>query len=249
VYTKIRRTRDQSYHHGDLRRALIETALQLVTEEQDWTFSLREVARRARVSHRAPYNHFPEKLDLLAAVAAVGFERLRDGMVRAMTGIDGAEALLVAIMRTYVRVGLENPALYRLMFGPALSEAGSFDRPTVARAAGAEARAVLEEVILHGARSAVFAVSPDSGEDVALAAIAAWSAAHGLTMFAIDRIPRADLSVDDMIDRMLRMVVTGLQQGAPNRHVGRLALRSDIAERTSSRSSPAASRQKKRAMK
>ncbi|HUB46245.1 MAG TPA: TetR family transcriptional regulator, partial [Acetobacteraceae bacterium] len=75
---KIRAAQPQPYHHGDLRRALIETALQLVTEEQDWTFSLREVARRAGVSHRAPYNHFSEKLDLLAAIAAVGFERLRD---------------------------------------------------------------------------------------------------------------------------------------------------------------------------
>jgi AcrR family transcriptional regulator len=249
VHTKIRRTRGHSYHHGDLRHALIETALQLVTEEQDWAFSLREVARRAGVSQRAPYNHFPEKLDLLAAIAAVGFERLRDGMVRAMAGIDGAEALLVAIVRTYVRVGLENPALYRLMFGPALSEAGSVDRPTVARAAGAEARAVLEDLILRGARSGIFAVSPDSADDVSLAALAAWSAAHGLTMFAIDRIPRGDLSVDDMIDRLLRMVVTGLRQGAPNSHVGRLALRSDIAGRTSSRSGPPASRHKKRTMK
>src|SRR5271157_1425140 len=96
----------QPYHHGDLRRALIETALQLVTEEQDWTFSLREVARRAGVSNRAPYNHFPEKLDLLAAVAVVGFERLRDGLLRAMAGIDQPEALLVAICRTYIRLGL-----------------------------------------------------------------------------------------------------------------------------------------------
>jgi AcrR family transcriptional regulator len=248
VHTKIRRTRGQSYHHGDLRRALIETALQLVTEEQDWTFSLREVARRAGVSHRAPYNHFPEKLDLLAAVAAVGFERLRDGMVRAMAGVDGAEALLVAIVRTYVRVGLENPALYRLMFGPALSEAGSVDRPTAARVAGAEARAVLEDVILRGARSAAFAVSPDSAKDVALAALAAWSAAHGLTMFAIDRIPMAHLSVDDMIDRLLRMVVTGLREGGSHTDVGRLPLRPDIARRPASRSSPSVAR-KKRAMK
>jgi AcrR family transcriptional regulator len=247
MHTKIRRSKSQSYHHGDLRRALIETALQLVTEEQDWSFALREVARRAGVSHRAPYNHFPEKLDLLAAVAAVGFERLRDRMVRALAGIDGAEALLVAIVRTYVRVGLENPALYRLMFGPALSEAGSVDRPTVARAAGAEARAVLEDVILRGARSGAFAVSPDSAEDVSLAALVAWSAAHGLTMFAIDRIPRADLSVDDMIDRLLRMVVTGLRQGAANSYVGRLPPRSDIERRTSSRSGPAASQKKRTA--
>lgn len=208
---KIPRAKPQAYHHGDLRRALIDTARQLVTKEQDWTFSLREVARRAGVSHRAPYNHFPEKLDLLAAVAAVGFERLRDGLLGAMTGIDDPEACLVAICRTYLRLGLENPALYRLMFGPALSSAGSADRPTVARTAGADARAVLENVILQGARSGAFAVLPDDPKALALAALSAWSAVHGLTMFAIDRIPRPDLSVDDMIDALLSMVVAGLR--------------------------------------
>ena len=202
----------QPYHHGDLRRALIETALQLVTEEQDWTFSLREVARRAGVSHRAPYNHFPEKLDLLAAVAAVGFERLRDGLLRAAAGVEGSEAMLVAICRTYVHLGLENPALYRLMFGPVLSDTGSSDRPPVAKLAGAEARGVLEDIVMHGARAGVFAAAPDSSDDVAITALSVWSATHGLTMLVIDRIPRADLSVDDMIERMLGMVVRGLRQ-------------------------------------
>jgi AcrR family transcriptional regulator len=218
---KIRRAKTPPYHHGDLRHALIEMALQLVTEKQDWTFSLREVARRAGVSHRAPYNHFPEKLDLLAAVAAVGFERLRDGMLRAMAGIDDPEALLFAICRTYIRLGLENPALYRLMFGPALSDAGSADRPPVARLAGAQARGVLEEVILRGARSGAFAVAPDGLQDVALAALSAWSAAHGLTMLAIDRIPRADLAVDDIIERLLGVVVAGLRhaRAEPSRQV------------------------------
>jgi len=220
---RTRSPKSDSYHHGDLRRALIETALKLVTEEQDWAFSLREVARRAGVSHRAPYNHFPEKVDLLVAVAAVGFERLRDGMRRAMIGIEEPAALLAAIWRTYVRLGLENPALYRLMFGPALSAAGSADRPAAARAAGAEARGVLEEVILRGARAGVFAVSPDKPDDVALAAVAVWSASHGLTMFAIDRIPRPDLSIEDMTDRVLRMVIAGLRQQVPNARPGRLA--------------------------
>jgi AcrR family transcriptional regulator len=203
-------TNPQPYHHGDLRHALIETALELVTEEQDWTFSLREVARRAGVSHRAPYNHFPEKLDLLAAVAAVGFERLRECMLHAMLGIDDPQVLLFAICRRYIQLGLENPALYRLMFGPALSDAGSADRSPVARLAGDQARAVLEEVILRGARSGCFAVLPDGLQDVALAALAVWSAAHGLTMLAIDKIPRADLSVNDMIERLMGMVVAGL---------------------------------------
>jgi AcrR family transcriptional regulator len=211
VPTTIRTTKPQPYHHGDLRRALIDTALQLVSEEQDWTFSLRELARRAGVSHHAPYNHFADKLDLLAVTAAVGFERLRDSLQEAMVGIDDPEALLVAIARTYVRLGLENPALYRLMFGPALSDAGSADRPPVAKLAGAEARGVLEEVILRGARAGVFAVLPDEPQDVALTAISVWSATHGLTMLAIDKVPPPELSVDDMIERLLRMVIAGVR--------------------------------------
>ena len=220
---KIRRAERKPYHHGDLRRAVIETALQLVTEEQDWAFSLREVARRAGVTHQAPYNHFPEKQDLLAAVAIVGFERLRDGMLRAMAGIDAPEALMAVIGRTYVRLGLENPALYRLMFGPAIvltgrplgsrtiADVGPGDRPTVVRLAGAQARAVLEEVIERGARSGVFAVPPESQKDQILAAHVFWSAVHGLTTLAIDHLMGPGVTVDDLIEQLLRIQIRGLR--------------------------------------
>jgi AcrR family transcriptional regulator len=211
VQKKIRRPDPPPYHHGDLRRALIETALELVTEEQDWAFSLREVARRAGVSHQAPYNHFPEKQDLLAAVAVVGFERLRDGMLRAMAGIDDPEALVAVIGRTYVRLGLENPALYRLMFGSALADVGPGDRPMIARSAGAGARAVLEDVIQRGARSGAFAVPADSPKDQILAAHVFWSAVHGLTTLAIDRLMAPGVTVDDVIERLLRTEIKGLR--------------------------------------
>jgi AcrR family transcriptional regulator len=212
VPKKNSRANPQPYHHGDLRRVLIDTALQLVTEEQDWTFSLREVARRAGVSHHAPYNHFPEKQDLLGAVAVVGFERLRDGMLSAMAGIDAPEALVDVIGRTYVGLGLENPALYRLMFGPALADAGPGDRPTIARLAGAQTRALLEQVIQRGARSGVFAVSPDDPKDHILAGHAFWSAVHGLTMLAIDDLMAPGVSADDVIERLLRTQIKGLRQ-------------------------------------
>src|ERR1700691_4320657 len=150
-----------AYHHGDLRSALIQSALALVTEEQDWTFSLREVARRAKVSHNAPYNHFPEKQDLLIAVAAAGFEKLEQRMAASVAGIDAAEKALLACGKAYIECGLENPALYRLMFGPALAKSKG-GRPVAARSAGDGAKAVLEGVILRGARSGVFAVSPDN---------------------------------------------------------------------------------------
>jgi len=238
VPKKLRRAEPKPYHHGDLRRVLIETALQLVTEEQDWTFSLREVARRAGVSHRAPYNHFPEKLDLLAAVAAVGFDRLHDGLARATTGLDDPEVLVEVICRTYVHLGLENPALYRLMFGPVLSDTGASDRPAIARAAGDRARALLEDAILRGARGGVFAVSPDSPQDVILAAFAAWSAVHGLTMLVIDRIPKAALSLNEMIDRLLWMVTAGLRKpdAEPSRQT---AVHADLDRNALSASRPA----------
>ena len=116
-----------------------------------------------------------------------------------------------------MHLGLENPALYRLMFGPVLSDTGAGDRPTVARAAGDRARAILEDAILRGGRAGAFAVSPDSRHDVILAAFAAWSAVHGLTMLVIDRIPKAELSLNEMIDRLLGMVTAGLRKPGAER--------------------------------
>src|SRR5271170_3876246 len=95
-----------AYHHGDLRRALIDAALALVTEDQDWTFSLREVARRAGVSHNAPYNHFADKRDLLAAVAAAGFATLGERIKTATSGIENAQTALVKSALVYITFGV-----------------------------------------------------------------------------------------------------------------------------------------------
>jgi AcrR family transcriptional regulator len=197
------------YHHGDLRRALIEAALALVTEEQDWTFSLREVARRAKVSHNAPYNHFPEKQDLLIAVAAAGFEKLEQRMAASVAGVDAAEQALLACGKAYIECGLENPALYRLMFGPALAKSKG-GRPAEAVSAGDGAKAVLEGVILRGARSGVFAVSPDNALDQASVVFFAWSVVHGLTTLLLDDFVETELKVDDLVKQIERVVLKGL---------------------------------------
>src|SRR6202166_459936 len=109
------------YHHGDLRRAVVEAALEILRETQSLEFSLRELARRAGVSHNAPYKHFADKRELLAAVSAAGFEALTKRMGRETTGHGSARAQLFAALRAYIRHGVENPALYRLMFGGYLS--------------------------------------------------------------------------------------------------------------------------------
>jgi AcrR family transcriptional regulator len=197
------------YHHGDLRRTLIEAALALVTEKQDWTFSLREVARHAGVSHNAPYNHFAEKQDLLIAVAAAGFERLRDHMRTAVRGIAAADEALLASGKAYIELALENPALYRLMFGPALAKSKG-GRPAEARAAGNDTKIVLGEIILRGAQSGAFAVSPDDPLDQAKAVFFAWSVVHGLTMLLLDGFAEAELTIEDLVEEIERTVLKGL---------------------------------------
>ena len=117
----------KSYHHGDLRRALVEAALSLLTKTQRWDFSLREVARRANVSHNAPYSHFASKRDLLGAVAVKGYEILRARLLSALRGKAKPADALKAISIAYLRFATENPAHYRLMFGPTLPSFVTFN--------------------------------------------------------------------------------------------------------------------------
>jgi len=82
-------TPERRYHHGDLRRAIIDTALEVMREEQNWQFTLREIARRAGVSHAAPYKHFPDKGALLTALAMIGFDQLRTDLMHARSAAGG----------------------------------------------------------------------------------------------------------------------------------------------------------------
>jgi AcrR family transcriptional regulator len=88
--------------------------------EKRWDFSLREVARRAGVSHNAPYFHFADKCGLLGAIATSGYETLKGRTLAASKDLSKADEALDAIGIAYLHFGTENPAHYRLMFGPAL---------------------------------------------------------------------------------------------------------------------------------
>src|SRR4051794_1371250 len=108
---------ERPYHHGDLRRAIVKAAIEILHETQSLEFSLRELARRAGVSHNAPYKHFADKRELLAAVSAAGFEMLTKRMTREVADLANPRERLFAMLRAYVDHGVENPALYSLMFG------------------------------------------------------------------------------------------------------------------------------------
>lgn len=107
------------YHHGDLRRALIQASVDLVAESGVEGFTLREAAKRAGVSAAAPYRHFSDRADLLAAVATEGFDILLPALQAALDrGKDDSMAALALLGRAFVDFGVEHPSHFKLMYGP-----------------------------------------------------------------------------------------------------------------------------------
>jgi AcrR family transcriptional regulator len=150
------------YHHGDLRRALLEAALQAVAEVGPAAVSLRDLARRAGVSHAAPAHHFGDKAGLLTAVATDGFERLAATLHEAYQ----ATGSFLEVGVAYVRFAVTHRAHFEVMFRPELYRT---DDPGLVQARE-QARALLYPPA---------ADSPDGRDDVR-AAVAAWSLVHGL---------------------------------------------------------------------
>src|ERR1700754_3450754 len=103
-----------TYHHGDLKRALTEAALGLVAEKGPKGFTLREVARRAGVSAAAPYRHFADKAQLLAAAATQGFVLLHEALAEAGER-DDLPTRDLDMGRAYVRWAVAHPDYYQVM--------------------------------------------------------------------------------------------------------------------------------------
>ncbi len=171
--------KERPYHHGDLRRALIETALAMLATDQNWAFTLREVARRTGVSHAAPYKHFRDKDVLLRELARIGFERLGQAMAEAMASARGADmrGKFVAGAQACIEFALHNPGLYRLMFS---SDADKAADPNLHDEA-MNTFGILLRLLEEGQRSGSF-------RPVAINALAAasWAQVHGLAMLAIN---------------------------------------------------------------
>lgn len=108
----------KKYHHGDLKKALVEAGLEIVEEKGLAGLSLRALAAKTGVSHTAPKNHFGSKKGLMTEIAAEGFRRFASEM---RSGLDGASSRpdrLKAAMEGYVRFAKAHPELFRMMFSP-----------------------------------------------------------------------------------------------------------------------------------
>jgi AcrR family transcriptional regulator len=166
--------RPRPYHHGDLRRALVEEAVRAIAEDGPGAVSLRDLARRVGVSHAAPTHHFGDKAGLLTAVAAEGFRLLAAELDAAYRRTGSFLEVGVA----YVGFAVRRRPYFEVMFRPDLYRP---DEPEVAEARR-HARA-----LLTGPAGGLGLQDPG---DSLKAAVAAWSLAHGLaTLFLYDNLP------------------------------------------------------------
>ena len=158
----------RAYHHGDLRNGLLESARAILEEESLAALTLRAVARKAGVSHAAPYRHFPNHEALLVELSIEGFEELRESLVEAAKAHGNESDKIANIGAAYMRFVAQRPALARLMFGGQLPNRDQFPQ------LGIKADSIGQEIgeALH---------------DSALG-LAVWSAVHGLAMLVLENV-------------------------------------------------------------
>lgn len=194
------------YHHGDLPNALRDSAVEVIRSRGLHGFSLREVARRAGVSHAAPGYHFGDARGLLTAVAIEGFTTLYDELVSSGAGIDDPVDRLKAIGRGYVRVATEHPAHCEVMFRDDVIDG---DDPHLAEV-GLAAYGILEATV------AAIADRYNPALPVQDATRLCWSAMQGLvelqSKFVHLDAALADgpTSLDEHVDRFTDLMVSGM---------------------------------------
>jgi AcrR family transcriptional regulator len=159
-----------TYHHGDLRAALVRAALGLLDESGETELSLRAVARRAGVSPAAPYRHYADREALVSAVAAVGYRELAERLAAAHPSPSTLDEL-ASVAIAYVQFALERPALFRIMFSEPC------DRDNDERVAATAAVSLYVRGIVERSFPAA---------DADALATAIWALVHGLAFLHLD---------------------------------------------------------------
>ena len=204
--TRAARKSPRSYHHGNLRRALLDEALAIIRVEGVEGVTLRDIGARLGVSRTALYRHFADKRALLAAVATEGFRMLRQQLVAAWETEGRGDPAFHAMGVAYVRFAVDNPAHYRVIFGGVVEPGGK--EPELE----AEARGAFQALV-----DAVASLQHDGvfiGDDPLLLATYTWALVHGIAMLAIDGQLPDPVSVEELVRYSFQRLRTGILNAA-----------------------------------
>lgn len=181
------------YHHGNLRDALMAAAMEILAMDGLSGLSLRALAKFTGVTQAAPYSHFRDKEDLLAAIAEKGFQQLALKMAEDATGAQSVQERIEKLIASYIHFALQNKALFSVMFGRELADMKK--HPTLAMTAGKS----------YSLFSAALSKLQNSSEDTRFTTVAIWSLCHGLTTLIIDEKIKAEQfgaeSIDDFVKK------------------------------------------------
>lgn len=198
-------TRTKPYHHANLRQTLLDAAVALIGEVGPGAFTLREVARRAGVSHNAPFRHFASKDELLAEVAAEGFDRLTASMQKSMARATSPRERLRECGCGYVAFALRWPHHFLMMFDLPHAPRGQEKQ----HAAGQNAFGVLQKCIAEEQRSGDL----PAGDPLPLAWVA-WSLVHGIAKLAISgNLPLSTRSTIEFTRIASQAIFSGMNAG------------------------------------
>lgn len=201
----------------DRRQRILDAAVALIDAEGLSSLSMREVARRAGVSHQAPYYHFADRESILAAIAEEGFRRLNAGLAEAArkSGRDTATRLTRA-GRAYVAFAAANPAYFRIMFRPELV---TLDHHPAARAEAGRGFSALQALVAGAVKDKLIAPGLADG-----AVLLAWAFVQGLSWLLIEgplaKMTPEGLTVDDQVEsafRAFKRLLTGRKKAKQSR--------------------------------
>ena len=194
----------KQYHHGDLKNALIRAGAELLASEGMTGLSLRKAAQRAGVSHSAPYAHFADKQELVAAISTEGLQRVRERIELAVRRHPrDPQAQLVEAAWAVVQFGLAHPDQYRVTFSNAIEREEDFPAYVATAHGGFEA---LVELVKAAQAAGVIDPGPPD-----IAALGLWSLVHGLIALLIGRqVPRR-LRETEVRELLLQVLGTRLR--------------------------------------
>jgi len=199
-----------SYHHGNLRNELLDTAAAQLADEGVEDLSLRALARAVGVSQTAPYRHFRDKNELLAALATRGYHVLLTDLEAAgrRAGASPIEQMY-AFAHSYVNYAINNPDLFKLMFGPALQPLTGFPE---LHQASRDTYELVRNIMRRGIEQGIF-----RGEDDHYLANAGWSGIHGLATLKVDtpQLFERHVDLERQIDLGVRIFITGIRTEPP----------------------------------
>ncbi len=213
--TQAVRKPGRPYHHGNLRRELIDEALATIRAEGVDGLTMREIGARLGVSRTALYRHFADKRALLAAVATEGFRTLGQQLVTAWEEGGRGRAAFESMGVAYVHFAVANPSHYRVMFGGFVDPKASESELTVEAASAFQA---LVDALAALQRDAIV-----RAEDTLKMARFVWAVVHGVAMFGIDGQLREPGAVEELIRYALDRLRTGIETAErtdrrPRRH-------------------------------